>query len=268
MRKPLGFYLILFLCMAASHSSFGQITVTLQPQTARAFDEYARSVEQQLEARWSGKQPFLSLDEFSDERSNVLKGAVYIRPGNPDNPISVPHGLIHDWIGTIFIPNVTAHKVIEVLQDFNDHSKIYADIVRSRLIGQNGGEVSGEWRLRRTSPFLTLVLDVPEHEFYTQLSPGKWICRAYAKDISEIEDPEEKDERKLPPGKGQGFLWRLYGYWSLQETDGGVLTECRTLSLTRDVPAAVAWIAKPFLQNVPRESLAATLKSTRAAAIK
>ncbi len=146
-----------------------------------------------------------------------------------------------------------------------DHSKIYADIVRSRLTSRKDGEITGEWRLRRTSPFLTLVLEVPEHEFYREVSPGKWICRAYAKDISEIENPGEKDEKKLPPGEGQGFLWRLYGYWSLEETNDGVLAECRTLSLTRDVPAAFAWIAKPFLQSVPRESLTATLKSTRAA---
>jgi hypothetical protein len=258
----------LSLYASASRSALGQLTVRLQPQTISAFDQCVKSVEDELQARWSGKQAFLSLDQDPGERTKVLKGAVYIRPGSPDNPIAIPRGLIHDWIGTIFIPNTTAQKVINVLQDFDDHSKIYADIIRSRLISRSGGEVSGEWRLRRTSPFLTLVLDVPEREFYTEISPGKWTCRAYAKDISEIQNAGENDEKKLPPGRDQGFLWRLYGYWSLEETNGGVLTECRTLSLTRDVPSAIAWIAKPFLQSVPRESLGSTLKSTRAAAVK
>ena len=262
------FYLGLTLCMAVSRPAFAEITVTLRPETVHAFDEYAQSVEDQLDTRWKGNRPFLSVDESPEERNKVLKGAVYIRPGGPGNPIGIQHGLIHDWVGTIFIPDTTAQKVVDVLQDFNNHSKIYADIVQSRLISRSDGEVSGEWRLRRTSPFLTLVLDVPEQEFYRKLSPGKWICRAYAKNISEIQNAGAKDEKKLPPGRDQGFLWRLYGYWSLQEMDGGVLTECRTLSLTRDVPSALAWIAKPFLQSIPRESLAATLKSTRAAAVK
>lgn len=245
-----------------------QVTVTLQPETVRAFDEYAKSVESQLAARWTGKQPFLSIDDSPDQRQSVLQGAVYVRPVASDNPISIPQGLIHDWVGTIFIPNTQVRKVVAVLQDFDNHSKIYPDVIRSRLISRMGDEINGEWRLMRKSPFLTLVLDVPEQEFYKEVGPGKWVCRAYAKNISEVENAGERDEKRLPPGQGTGLLWRLYGYWSLHQTGNGVLAECRTLSLTRDVPAAVQWIARPFLKSVPRDSLTATLKNTRAAALK
>jgi hypothetical protein len=247
---------------------FAQVTVTLQPETVRAFNKYVKSVEGQLAARWAGKQPYLSIDDSPDQRRSVLQGAVYVRAAVPDNPISIPQGLIHDWLGTIFIPNTSVRKVIAVLQDFDNHSKIYPDIIRSHLISRAGNEVRGEWRLMRKSPFLTLVLDVPEQEFYEEVGPGKWVCRAYAKNISEVENAGERDEKRIPPGQGTGLLWRLYGYWSLQQTADGVMAECRTLSLTRDVPAAVQWIAKPFLKSVPRDSLAATLKDTRAAALK
>jgi hypothetical protein len=39
----------------------------------------------------------------------------------------------------------------------------------------------------------------------------------------------------------------------------------RTLSLSRSIPIGMGWIMKPILQNVPRESLAATLRNTRKA---
>jgi hypothetical protein len=258
--------LMICLCALLAGPVVAQITVTLEPQTVRAFDKYARSVEAQLEARWHGNKSFLSIDDSPQEWQQVLQGAVYVRPAVPDNPISIPDGLIHDWTGTIFIPDTTVQKVIAVMQDFNHHSKIYPDVVRSRLVSRTGNEVNGEWRLMRRSSFLTLVLDVSEQEFYTEVAPGKWVCRAYAKNISEIENAGDRDEKAMPPGEGTGFLWRLYGYWSLEQTSRGVLAECRTLSLTRDVPAAVQWIAKPFLKSVPRDSLAATLKDTRAAA--
>ena len=57
-------------------------------------------------------------------------------------------------------------------------------------------------------------------------------------------------------------------YWSLETANGGVLAECRTLSLSRDIPNAVAWIMKPFVQSLPRESLTSILQQTRIAATK
>ncbi len=70
-------------------------------------------------------------------------------------------------------------------------------------------------------------------------------------------------ERKYARGEGTGFLWRLYAYWSLQAVNEGVLAENRSLSLSRDIPLAIAWMVKPFVQDVPRQSLESTLKNTR-----
>lgn len=256
------------VCALLAAPVLAQVNVTLQPQTIHAFDDYAKSVEAELAGRWHGRQSFLSVDDSPDQRQEVLEGAVYVRSAADDNPISIPDGLIHDWVGTIFMPHTPVSKVLAVMQDFNKHSEIYPDIARSRLISRAGNEVNGEWRLMRKTPFLALVLDVHEQEFYSEVAPGKWTCRAYAKNISEIDNAGDRDEKALPPGKGSGFLWRLYGYWTLEQTPGGVIAECRTLSLTRDVPAAVQWIARPFLKSVPRDSLTATLKDTRAAAEK
>jgi hypothetical protein len=71
-----------------------------------------------------------------------------------------------------------------------------------------------------------------------------------------------------PPGKALGLLWRLSAFWSLQVKGEGVMAECRTISLSRSIPGGMGWIIKPFIQNVPRESLASTLQNTRKTILK
>ena len=257
---------LIFLVSAAP--VLAQFTTKLEPHTIEEFNRYAQKVEQQLEPRWHGQQPFLTVDANASEREKVLRGDLFVRPGTPDNPVSISNGLIHDWVGTVFIPNASISKVLGILQDFDRHSTIYANIIRSRLIRRDGNDVTGYWRLERKQGLLKVVLDVQEEAHYEEVGPGKWICKAYANNIAEIENAGKPNEEKLPPDDGNGFLWRLYGYWSLEATHGGVLAECRTLSLSRDIPNAVAWIIKPFVQSLPRESLTSILQQTRIAATK
>jgi hypothetical protein len=239
---------------------------SLQPRTVEEFDAIAHRVETTLQERWNGKQPFLSLDENPSERAKVLQGELWIQPGSPDNPISIYDGLVHDWVGAVFIPNTNMQKVLEILQNFSAHQRIYPEVKQSRLISRQGDNIVGFWRLERRQSLITVVLDVQQDAHWRQLGPGKWICRAYAKNISEVQHAGTPQERVLEPGYGQGFLWRLYSYWTLEATNGGVLGECRALSLSRDIPVALAWAIKPFLQTVPRQSLAGSLRYTRTAA--
>src|SRR5690349_1090298 len=265
-RRMHALVALIFLVSAAP--MFGQFTTKLQPHTIEEFNRYAKKVEEQLEARWHGQRPFITVDANASEREKVLHGDVLVRPGTRDNPVSISNGLIHDWVGTVFIPNTNMSKVLSILEDYDRHSTIYASIVRSRLIRRDGNDLTGYWRLERKQGLLTVVLDVEQKSHYREVGPGKWICKAYANNISEIENAGKPNEKKLPPDDGNGFLWRLYAYWSLEATNGGVLAECRTLSLSRDIPLTVAWVIKPFVQSLPRESLTSILQQTRMAATK
>lgn len=264
-KSGLGCGLIL---LASAPFGFPQFTTKLRPQTIEQFDQYARNVEQQLEQRWQGRRAFIAVEENQAELKKVLTGDLLVQPGSPDNPIPIFHGLIHDWVGMAFIPNTTMPKLLNILQGFDRHSQIYPNLTRSRLIRRDGNNLTGFWRLKYEQPLVTVVLDVEQEAHYREIGPGKWVVKAYAKKISEVENPGSRREKILPVGEGQGFLWRLYAYWSLKETHDGVLAECRTLSLSRDIPAALAWVIAPFVQNLPRESLAGTLRDTRAAAAK
>ncbi|HSU60064.1 MAG TPA: hypothetical protein VLI55_12180 [Bryobacteraceae bacterium] len=252
----------------SANLAFGQFQTTLQPGTIKEFSVYAKKIEQQLESRWDGQRPFLSIDESPSKRRKVLQGELLIEPGSPQNPIGISHGLIHDWLGDVFIPNTAMNKVLAVLQDFDRHHEIYPEIVESKLIRKNGQDFIGYWRLKQKNPLVPVALDVTQDAHYKQVEPGKWVCRAYANDISEVDNPGTAREKKLAPGKGNGFLWRLYAYWSLEAVNGGVLAECRSVSLSRDIPLGLAWAIKPVIQSVPRESLESTLRNTRAAATK
>lgn len=195
----------------------------------------------------------------------MFKGDLVIRPAIKGNPEEIPDGLIHDWVGAVYIPNTTVGKVLAVLRDFDHHSKIYPEIVRSRLLSGQGEDIMGYWRIERKQQFVPAVFDVQEEAHYKELAPGKWICRAYGNDIREVQDPGTSKEHDYPLGTGLGLLWRLNAFWSIEASGNGVMAECRTISLSRNIPQGMGWMIKPFIQNVPRESLTSTLLNTRKA---
>lgn len=258
---------LLTMAILTAGPAGAQFMTKLAPQTVEEFDRYSRKVEQQLGARWNGEQAFLAVDANASEREQVLAGELRVRPGAPDNR-HIFEGLIHDWVGTVFMPHTSMAEVLGILQDFDRHRQIYPSVIRSRLIRREGNDLTGYWRLEYKQALVTVVLDVEQEAHYREVGAGKWVSRAYAKNVSEVENAGTARQQKLPPGEGHGFLWRLHAYWSLEATNGGILGECRVISLSRDVPATLAWAIKPFIESLPRESLAATLRDTRAAATK
>jgi hypothetical protein len=239
--------------------------VTLKPKTVAEFKAYAHKVEtEQLEPQWHSAH-FLKLDDDPALREQVLKGEIAIRENEGDNPVEIDDGLIHDWTGDVYFPHVSMRKVLDLLQDFNKHAKIYPEITRSRLLSRSGETVSGYWRLEKKDQVIPVVLDVIDNARYEEIAPGKWVSHAYADDIVEVENAGKTNEKKMPRGRGNGFLWRLYAYWSLEGVNGGVLAECRTLSLSRGIPMGLGWMIKPIIKSFPKDSLTATLSETRSA---
>ncbi|MBV9611372.1 MAG: hypothetical protein JO091_02825 [Acidobacteriaceae bacterium] len=257
-----------FLTLLAVTPVCAQLKTTLPRETAEQFEQYARAVEQQLETRWHSPGAFSAIDVASQDRAAVMRGEVLIHPATAANPVAVTGGLIHDWIAIAFFPSTTLSRVVDVLQDYNAHKTMYRNIIDSRLLHRDNKDVTGYWRLAWNHPFLHVVLDAEQEAHYEEIGPDKWICRAYIRNTSEVENPGTPSEKKLPPGEGRGFLWRMYAYWSLEAANGGVFAECRTLSLSRNIPRGLAWAIGPFVGSIPRESLSSTMLNTRKAATK
>lgn len=240
------------------------MVVKLSPETVAEFERYAKSAETELERRWEGKANFLSIDDSPGEKAKVMGGEFAIHPARPDGkPQSVTDGLIHDWVGTVFIPGSSPERVMEVLRNFDNHQKIYPEITDSKTLRTTATETVGYWRVQQRKGLVPVMLDIEQDAHYKQLSPNKWNCRAYARKIIETDKTPFGRGRRLPEGEGHGYLWKMYAYWSIEGFNGGVLAECRMLSLSRSIPQAVAWAVGPYVQKAPEESLLSTLKHTR-----
>ncbi len=259
-----SFFCVIFLA-TLEPSLHAQLVVKLSPQTVNEFEHYAHDVEATLQERWSGKKDFLFIEDDPATKERVLGGELFIKQMNNGRPVEITNGLIHDWLGAIYMPNTSIERVLAVLEDFDRHKDIYPSITRSRTISRQANNIKGYWRLQQKG-LVPVILDVEEDVHYSEIAPGKWKGQNYARNITEVDTSWFSRGRKFPAGEGHGFLWRLYGYWSLEAYRGGVLAECRTLSLSRDIPPGLGWAVTPYVQKMPQDSLAATLKDTKKAA--
>jgi hypothetical protein len=237
----------------------------LKPQTVEAFDAYIREAEAVIEQTLYAGGSFLWSDLDSKRTQQVQKGQVVAQFWAGRGPMTVPDGLIHDWIGAALIPGTSVEDTLALIQDYDNHKNIYKpEVIASRLISHHGNDFQIYLRLLKKK-IITVVLDTDHEVHYRSVDRSRWVCRSYTTRIAEVEDAGSPKERVLPPDTGYGFLWRLYSYWRFQERDGGVYLECRAISLTRDVPSGLGWAIKPIIQKVPRESLTNTLVATRQA---
>jgi hypothetical protein len=236
--------------------------VQLKQDTLLAFTEYIDEAEKRADG-----DPFLWADADADRSRQVQKGQTIAELWSGKRPVSVPDGLIHDWIASTRIPGATVEQTLALIQNYDNHKNIYKpEVIDSKLISRRGNDFKIYMRLLKKK-ILTVVLDTDHDVHYSCLDSKRWCCRSYTTRISEVEDAGKSNERVLAPDTGYGFLWRLYSYWRFEERDGAVCCECRAISLTRDVPKGLGWIIEPIIRKLPRETLVNTLESTRRALV-
>ena len=239
--------------------------VQLKQETLDAFRSYVREAETQMEPTFDGREPFLWSDNDADRSRRVGKGEMPAQLWSGQLPVRVPSGLIHDWIGAAAIPMTTLEKTLALVQDYDNHKNIYKpEVMDSRLISHHGNDFKIFLRLLKKK-IITVVLDTDHDVHYRRLGDDCWFCCSYTTRIAEVDDAGTPKEKIYPPDTGYGFLWRLYSYWRFQARGEDVIIECRAISLTRDVPFGLGFVIEPIIKNLPRESLANTLKCTRQA---
>jgi hypothetical protein len=244
----------------------------LKPQTRKAFDRYVFLVEQRLQASKPG-DPFLWVKGLPlIQRTQLiarLKGGEVITEKllEKDNgrEVAVPDGMLHHWIATVFVPNANVQQTLALLQDYDHHKDIYkSEVVDSKLLSRDGNRFRAYMRFYKKK-VIGVTLNTEHAAEYFVLNPKQATSRSHTTKIAEVANAGEKDEHEKPVGNDGGFLWALNSYWRIEEADGGVYVQCEAVSLTRDIPAIVSWMVKPFVTEVPRESLYNTLNSTRSA---
>ena len=117
----LGCYFLIYA--AAGQPLQAQLVIKLAPQTVTAFEHYAATVESSLNQQWQGKKNFLYIEDDAAANKSVQAGELLVKQMT-NGPVDVKDGLIHDWLGAVYIPNTTMRRVLNILQDFDDHKNI------------------------------------------------------------------------------------------------------------------------------------------------
>ena len=119
-----GTILAILLCLLSSARSDA---AELKQKTLQAWDAYVQTANLAMEQRAAGRSPFLWVDESPDRLRRVRSGELVV--SNRD-PSEVPSGLIHHWVGAVFLSGVTLDEVNAVFNDY-DH---YPDFYRPRVV--------------------------------------------------------------------------------------------------------------------------------------
>lgn len=242
----------------------------LKKQIARAFDSYIAASEGRMQAELQNG-PFLFVDGLPEQRrgeayAQLREGQILVNPVNAKvegSPMKVPGGLIHDWVGVVFIPNVSLAQTLAVAQDYGHYQDIYRpEVSRSKLLQRSGDNFKVFLQFYKKS-LVTVVINADFDIDYKRLEPDRVVSDSHSTRIAEVEDAGQAGERELPVDGGHGYLWRLDSYWRLEERDGGVYVQLESIGLSRSVPAVFAWLVNPLLRSVPRGALTDMLGATR-----
>ena len=238
--------------------------VELKPETLQAFDTYVRNAEARLD-RQAGSPQFLWADSIKDGKNKLQHGRVLAEPWVGEGDIGISGGLIHDWVGAVYIPGATLDAVIRMVQDYDRAKLSYKpEVMDSKLLSRSGDDFKVYMRLLKKK-VLTVVLNSDHDVHYTRIDEARCFSRSRTTRVAEVQNPGGRDERELSPGQDHGFLWRLNSYWRFEQRDGGVYVECEAISLSRSVPTGLGWMINPIIRTLPRDSLSNTLRRTREA---
>jgi hypothetical protein len=238
----------------------------LSQQTLKAWDEYIRGADSRMNQRLAGTTTFLWIDESPGRRERVQQGEILVEPVRKDSPEKVPEGLIHDWLGAVFIPNATINSVFAMLNDYDRYDRFYNPAVsNAKLLDISGATRRFSLVLTEKAPFVNAAIASDYTSRTIQFDKQHWYTVTYSTRIQQIDNYGQAGEHELPPDKGAGYIWRLYSIERFEERDGGVYTELEAIALSRNIPFDLQWLVKPILQHLPRSSMVATLQKTREA---
>src|SRR5689334_16549368 len=166
----------------------------LAPSTLAAFDRYVRITNERNESELKRATNLLWVDSLPETERNeayarLRRGEVQIKQLSTldgGKLIDCPSGLIHHWVGVVFIPGVRLGNVLAILEDYDHHSTYYApDVERSKIESRDGDHFVVFLRFRRRK-VITVVLDTEHDVHYFHDAPGRAHSRSSAARIAEV----------------------------------------------------------------------------------
>ncbi len=242
------------LLIAGAVAAHGQAPV----EAVADFTRYTAAVETRLAEEHGSNQSHLA----RVDRDRLRKGEVVIEKLVPAQDADPPGAMLHDWRGTAFAPGATAADFDRLMRDFPAYTTVYApQVVRAAIVSHDGDHYAVTMRVKQKH-VLVVVMDTAYDVAFAPPNHSRGWSTSQSTAITEIEYAGTDKERALGPKEEHGFLWRLNTYWTYEERDGGLYLQLESVSLTRAIPAGLGWVARPFVESVPRESLEFTLRKT------
>jgi hypothetical protein len=239
----------------------------LKEKTLTAWDGYMRSACLSTEAR-AKDSPFLRISELPERLLHVQAGEIPVWREGADQPKKVPHGLIHDWIGAVFIPKATIADVLLVTRDYEHYAEIYKPaVIEAKKVSSMGNDDRFFMLLVHKALFVTAAVKGEYETRYVQVDAKHWYSISQSTRLQAIENVGQPDMRVFPPDQGPGYVWRLFSLGKFEESDGGVYIELEALGLSRDVPILFRWLVQSIVEQLPRNSMRRTLEETRNAVL-
>lgn len=239
---------------------------TLQSETIAAWEDYVRAADANLQARVGPGGRFLWTLENAERAARVRNGEIVVAPAPGQNPKTVPGGLIHHWMGALFVPSVKLQDVLQVTSDYDHYKEVYRpSVVESRTIARNGPNDTFSMLLMNKAFFLKKALDTDYLSTNARLDDRRFYSISKTTRVQEVDGYGRPGAHRIPEGEGGGYIWKLYSVARTEQRDNGVYLEFEAIALSRDIPSALRFVVDPIVWRVSRNSLLISLQQTEQA---
>ena len=253
------------------------IAAELKPKTLKAFNSYVALAEARMKRDESHPNDFLYIETlakpaYDSIMETLRQGRVYVQPirmrDSDVDSFDVPDGMIHHWVGDVFIPGKSVASALDILRDYDNFKNIYnPEVIRSRLVRREDSDNYKVYLRLQKNSIVTVTLDTWYDIHFTPMGKNSGYSRSVSTRIQQVDDAGTPNEHLEPVGNDSGYLWRINSYWRYQQRDNGVIIECESISLSRDVPFLIAWFVNPLIRKIAREAVTDMLTATRKAVL-
>jgi hypothetical protein len=245
----------------------GGTVAHLRPDTIGGWNQYVGAVESRRAGEVGRADRFLVMDHSptaAADRQAVMAGALVVHrvdvpvPGRP--AVEVEDAMVHHWRGAVLLRGATLDALMRRLQ--TEAPPTSPEVLRASVLERGPSFIKVFLRLQRTK-IVTAVYNTEHDVRFVSHAPTRASSRSVATRIAEVDEAGTPAERERAPGDDRGFLWKLNAYWRYEAVPGGVIAECESISLSRDVPFGLGAIAGPIIRSTARESMERALQAIK-----
>ena len=253
----------LALLLGALALATGIRGATLKSETVEGWNDYLKTADAGLQDRVRAGGAFLWTFEDAGRAARVQSGEIVVGPAPGQNPRRVPGGLIHHWMGAMFVPNVKLDDVLRVTSDYDHYKEFYSpSVVDSKTLARGDPNDEFSMLLMNKAFFLKTALETEYQVTSVRLDDQRFYSKSTTTRVQEIEAYGKPGAYYAAEGEGTGLLWKVSGMSRIQECDRGVYIELEVIALTREIPPALRFAVDPIVRRVSRNSLLISLRQT------